>query len=294
MLEPLHPNLLALLSAFFISVARTLYRGALMSLSPLVTTVVATIITTLFALGLHALGEGLEHWPLYGVLWFVLVGMVGGLGGRYMGMISIKLVGLARTPILTQTGLIWSSGLAVILLGETLTPLVTLGTMGIMAGGVLLLYDKKSIERRVPLTYYLIPVVGAAFASISHIVRKYGFVHIPSVTLGMSISNMTTLTLLVASFFFLPALQMKSGPFTRHSLTITVLGATCNFLAAFFFWWAIKTGEVIQVVPINRLSILIVILFSWLFFRKQERVSAQVIIGGACSVLGAWAVVWGK
>ena len=68
-----------------------------------------------------------------GVLWFVLVGMVGGLGGRYMGMISIKLVGLARTPILTQTGLIWSTGLAVILLGETLTPLVTLGTLGIMA-----------------------------------------------------------------------------------------------------------------------------------------------------------------
>ncbi len=285
---------MALLSAFFISVARTLYRGALMSLSPLVTTVIATIITSILALGLYAMGEGLDHWPLYGVLWFVLVGMVGGLGGRYMGMISIKLVGLARTPILTQTGLVWSSGLAVLLLGETLTPLVTLGTMGIMAGGVLLLYDKKSIERRVPLTYYLIPVVGAAFASISHIVRKYGFVHIPSVTLGMSVSNMTTLTLLLASAFFFPTLQMKSGPFTRHSLTITVLGATCNFLAAFFFWWAIKDGEVIQVVPINRLSILIVILFSWLFFRKQERVSAQVIIGGACSVLGAWAVVWGK
>ena len=285
---------MALLSAFFISVARTLYRGALMSLSPLVTTVIATIITTFFALLLHALGEGLDHWPLYGVLWFALVGMVGGLGGRYMGMISIKLVGLARTPILTQTGLIWSSGLAVILLGEKLTPLVTVGTLAIMAGGVLLLYDKKAMERRVPLTYYLIPVVGAAFASISHIVRKYGFVHIPSVSLGMSISNVTTLTLLVASFFFLPALKMKSSPFTRHSLTITVLGATSNFLAAFFFWWAIKDGEVIQVVPINRLSILIVILFSWLFFRKQERVSAQVIIGGACSVLGAWAVVWGK
>ena len=285
---------MALLSAFFISVARTLYRGALMSLSPLVTTVIATIITTFFALGLYAMGEGLDHWPLYGVLWFALVGVVGGLGGRYMGMISIKLLGLARTPILTQTGLIWSTGLAVLLLGETLTPLVTLGTLGIMAGGVLLLYDKKAIERRVPLTYYLIPVVGAAFASISHIVRKYGFVHIPSVSLGMSISNMTSLTLLVASFFFFPTLQMKSAPFTRHSLTITSLGAVSNFLAAFFFWWAIKDGEVIQVVPINRLSILIVILFSWLFFRKQERISAQVIIGGACSVLGAWAVVWGK
>lgn len=285
---------MALLSAFFISVARTLYRGALMSLSPLVTTVIATIITTIFALGLYATGEGLDHWPLYGILWFALVGTVGGLGGRYMGMISIKLVGLARTPILTQTGLVWSSGLAVVLLGERLTPLVALGTLAIMAGGVLLLYDKKAAQRRVPLAYYLIPVAGAAFASVSHIVRKYGFVHIPSVTLGMGVSNMTTLTLLLASAFFFPALQMKSSPFTRHSLLITALGATCNFLAAFFFWWAIKDGEVIQVVPINRLSILIVILFSWLFFRKQERVSAQVIIGGACSVLGAWAVVWGK
>ena len=74
MLESFHPNVMALLSAFFISVARTLYRGALMSLSPLVTTVIATIITTIFALGLYAMGEGLDHWPLYGVLWFVLVG----------------------------------------------------------------------------------------------------------------------------------------------------------------------------------------------------------------------------
>ena len=285
---------MALLSAFFISVARTLYRGALTSLSPLVTTVMATIVTSVFALGLYAMGAGLDRWPLRGILWFALVGAVGGLGGRYMGMISIKLVGLARTPILTQTGLIWSSGLAVVLLGERLTPLMVAGTLGIMAGGVLLLYDRKAVERPVPFVYYLIPVVGVAFASISHIVRKYGFVHIPSVTLGMSISNMTTLALLLASSFLFPAAKMKSGPFTRHSLLITALGAACNFLAAFFFWWALKDGEVIQVVPINRLSVLIVILFSWLFFKTQERVSAQVVIGGVCSLLGAWAVVWGK
>ena len=294
MFDSLHPNFMALLSAFFISVARTLYRGALTSLSPLVTTVMATIVTSVFALGLYTMGAGLDRWPLRGILWFVLVGAVGGLGGRYMGMISIKLVGLARTPILTQTGLIWSSGLAVVLLGERLTPLMVAGTLGIMAGGVLLLYDRKAVERPVPFVYYLIPVVGVAFASISHIVRKYGFFHIPSVTLGMSISNMTTLALLLASSFLLPAAKMKSGPFTRYSLLITALGAACNFLAAFFFWWALKDGEVIQVVPINRLSVLIVILFSWLFFKKQERVSAQVVIGGVCSLLGAWAVVWGK
>ena len=292
MLGSAHPNLLALLSALFISVARTLYRGALASLSPLATTAAATIITTILAFGLYALDEGLERWPLRGILWFALVGAIGGLGGRYAGMISIKLVGLARTPILTQTGLVWSSGLAVLLLGERLTPLVTLGTLGVMAGGVLLLYDGKAAARRIPRAYYLIPVAGAAFASVSHVIRKYGFLHIPSVPLGMGVSNLTTLALLMASAFFLPSL--KSGPLTRRALTITVLGAACNFLAAFFFWGAIKNGEIVQVVPINRLSVLIVILLSWLFFRKQERVSARVVIGGVSSVLGAWAIVRGE
>ncbi len=291
MLDSLHPNLMALLSALFISVARTLYRGALISLSPLTTTAIATAITTSFALGLYSIGDGLETWPLHGVLWFALVGTIGGLGGRYASMISIKLVGLARTPILTQTGLVWSSGLAVVLLGENLTPLVALGTLGIMGGGVLLLYDNGALEKRVAPAYYLIPVTGAFFASVSHVVRKYGFAHIPSVPLGMGISNITTLTLLFASAFFLPTL--RSGSFTRHSLIVAILGATCNFWAAFFFWWAIKTGEIVQVAPINRLSVLIVILLSLLFFRKQERVSVQVVIGGACSVLGAWAIVSG-
>ncbi len=291
----LHPNLVALFSALFIAVARTLYRGALTRMSPLATTMTATIITTAFAFGLYAAGAGVAHWPLYGVLWFMLVGAVGGIGGRYMSMISIKLVGLARTPILSQTGLVWSSGLAVVLLGEQLTPMVALGTLGIMGGGALLLYDRKALERRIPLAYYLIPVVGAAFASVSHVVRKYGFVHIPSVPLAMGISNLTTLAILFASFFLFPAQPRGgSGGFTTRALFITILGAACNFLAAFCFWVSIKNGEVVQVVPINRLSILLVILFSWAFFRKQERVSMQVAAGGACSVLGAWAVVWGK
>ena len=108
LLDSAHPNLLALLSALFISVARTLYRGALASLSPLGDDGGGDHHHDNPRLRPLRPGRGLERWPLRGILWFALVGAIGGLGGRYAGMISIKLVGLARTPILTQTGLVWS------------------------------------------------------------------------------------------------------------------------------------------------------------------------------------------
>ena len=213
---------MALLSAFFISVARTLYRGALMSLSPLVTTVIATIITSFLALGLYAMGEGLDHWPLYGVLWFVLVGMVGGLGGRYMGMISIKLVGLARTPILTQTGahLVHRAGRHSI--GRDAHPPGDAGDAGHHGGRGPAPIRQESHRKARPAHLLPHPRGGGRLSRAS----RTSCGNTASSTfhrsrLGMSISNTTTLTLLLASaFFFLPTLQMKSGPFTRHSLTI--------------------------------------------------------------------------
>ena len=57
---------------------------------------------------------------------------------------------------------------------------------------------------------------------------------------------------------------------------------------------AFHQGKIVEVIPVNRLSVLLAILFSWLFFRKQEAVNFRVVLGGLLSVAGAWAIVWGK
>ena len=64
-----------------------------------------------------------------------------------------------------------------------------------------------------------------------------------------------------------------------------------NAFAAMFFWYAIHFGKVIEVVPIGRLSVLLVILFSWIFLREQESITTKVIIGGLVSVLGAFLII---
>jgi len=53
-------------------------------------------------------------------------------------------------------------------------------------------------------------------------------------------------------------------------------------------------GDLVQVVLVNRLSVLFIILFSWLFFRKQENITWRVVVGGALPVVGAFAIVAGK
>jgi len=70
-----------------------------------------------------------------------------------------------------------------------------------------------------------------------------------------------------------------------------LLGGVFNAVAAIFFWTAVQNGEIVRVVPINGLSVLFVILFSWIFFRRQERITWQVAIGGVLSVAGAFILV---
>ncbi|MFC1491980.1 EamA family transporter [Nitrospinota bacterium] len=288
MLDTLHPNLLALLAAVNISVARTLYRGALTRLSP----GAPALVTAAFAWGLYFYTGGVESWPLPGVAMFVAVGLLGVLGGRYLSFLSMKTVGLARTSVLTQTSLVWSSGLAVVFLGEHMTLPVGAGTLAIMIGSSLLVHRREEDRREIPFAYYLIPLAAAFFAGVSHLIRKFGLFWIPSVPLGWSIASTTAALLLLAIIPFTGESQLRS--WERRPLLLILAGAVFNTLAALFLWMAIQRGELVQVIPIDRLSVLLMIFFSWVFFQKQENVTARVVVGGALSVAGAFAIVSGK
>ncbi len=57
---------------------------------------------------------------------------------------------------------------------------------------------------------------------------------------------------------------------------------------------ALQGGKVTRVVPIQRLSVLYIIFLSWIFLRKDEAISARVVLGGLLAVAGAWAIVWDR
>jgi uncharacterized membrane protein len=288
----LHPNLSALIAAFFIAVARVLYRTALSRLSPGPTALVINIVSVHFAIAYYHLEGGLENWPIQGILWFLLVGLSAGCVGRYLNMLAMKLVGLARTGIFSQTTLIWSAVLSVLFLGEHMSLGVAVGTLAIMFGSILLVYEKERATQKVEWMHYLVPLAGAALAGIAHLFRKSGLIWMPSAGAGLGISNGSAALFMLAAIPF----SKEGNPrgWDRRGIFVVILGGIFNGIAAMFFWSSLKTGQLVQIVPINRLSVLIVIFLSWLFFQKQENVTLRIVLGGLLSVAGAFAIVGGR
>ena len=164
-----------------------------------------------------------------------------------------------------------------------------------MCGASLLVYDPKGdIGRRIPLHYYAIPVASALMYAFAHLVGKFAFEWISSSAFGMAIANSTSLTLLLG---MLPFAQSQRDPLTggdRKDLLVLLLGAVLQGCGIFFFWSAVKLGEITRVIPLTRLSVLLIIFLSWLFFRQQENVTWRVVLGALIALAGAFFTVTGR
>ncbi|MDP7504809.1 MAG: DMT family transporter [Nitrospinota bacterium] len=294
MLDRIEPNLLSFVAAIFIAVARTMYRAALVRLGAGMVAMLSSVITLTFAWIYYLFfSEKVAYWPLVGVAWFVVIGLVGGLAGRYITFFSMKKVGLARTSVLMQTGLLWSSLLAILFLGERPSLAVGAGSAAIMFGTILLVQRSETERKEISTFYYLLPLAAAMFQGTSHIFRKFGFFWIHSAPLGMSLSNTVATLSLVAVMCFVTE-EGGLRFWERRPMLLIFIGGVFNAFAALLFWTAVQHGEIVEVIPINRLSVLLIIFFSWLFFRQQEGVTWRVVTGGLLSVAGAWAIVWGR
>ena len=69
-----------------------------------------------------------------------------------------------------------------------------------------------------------------------------------------------------------------------------LLGSAIQACGILVFWSSVKTGELTQVIPLSRLSLLVIIFLSWLFFREQESITWRVVAGGFIALAGAFAV----
>tara|TARA_A100001037_G_scaffold306564_1_gene352763 strand:- start:32532 stop:33407 length:876 start_codon:yes stop_codon:yes gene_type:complete len=287
MLDFLHPNFFALGSAFLIATARIFYQKSLGLINPTLVVLIANIISFFFATGMFLFQDSFEHWPLKGILWFLLVGVFGSLLGRYLGLLSQRLIGASRSSIWMQTVLIWSSILAVFFLNESIDLREAFGICLIMVGGILLVMDKNERKRNVSLIYYSVPILSALSFAVTFVFRRYGFEYIPSSTFGMSVSYFVA-TLIMGSIFITNKIEIAPYENNRGAFKNAFFGSVFNALASFCFWIAVQNGKVVEVVPIGRLSVLIVILFSWFFLRRQELITLYVVLGGILSVMGAF------
>ena len=233
--------------------------------------------------------------PYQGVFWFMAMGFFGSFLGRYINFIAIRYTGLARAAVMSQTVLVWSSILAVFVLGESMSLPKAGGILGVMCGASLLVYNPKGDSgRRIPLHYYLIPIGSAVMYAFAHLVGKYAFEWISSSAFGMAVANTTSLAILLGMAPFAQSERDPGDGDGKKGFFVLLLGGVLQGCGIFFFWSSVKLGEITRVIPLTRLSVLLIIFLSWLLFRKQENVTWRVVLGALVALVGAFTIVTGS
>ena len=172
--------------------------------------------------------------------------------------------------------------LAVIFLGERVTVYKTLGVVFI-AIGTLLMIEKKDTEKKSEGEGWLIyALLSAFFASLTTILGKIGIEGVES-NLGTAIR---TAVVIVMSFIMV-AFTGKTGEIKKidkKELGFILLSGLSTGASWLCYYKALQDGEASIVVPIDKLSILVTIAFSYIVFK--ERLNKKAMLGLVMIVFG--------
>lgn len=134
--------------------------------------------------------------------------------------------------------------------------------------------------------YYAI--LSALFAALTAIFSKIGVKDINS-NLATAIRT-TVILLLTWGIVLFNGLFHEVREINRHTWFFLMLSGCATGLSWLFYFKALQTGDVSRIAPIDKLSVVITILLSFLLLK--EPVNAKVIIGMLLITAGSIVILW--
>ena len=174
--------------------------------------------------------------------------------------------------------------LAIILFGETNNlPVKLIGT-ALIGCGVLLMIEKKQTdgEQKEERGWMIYAVLAAVFAAMTSILGKVGIDGVES-NLGTAIRTIVVL-IMAWAIVIMKGKTHQAKSIDKHELVFICLSGLATGASWLCYYYAIQHGIVSVVVPIDKLSILVSIGFSYVVFK--ERLSKKASVGLAMMVLG--------
>ena len=173
--------------------------------------------------------------------------------------------------------------LAIICFGETSNLVVKLIATAILALGIFLMVEKKKNAAQAQGRSWMIyAILAAVFAALTSILAKVGISGVES-NLGTAIR---TGVVLVLSWGIVFARKKHTGlrSIDKTELLFICLSGIATGASWLCYYYAIGHGDVSVVVPIDKLSILVTVAFSFIVFK--EKLSKKAFLGLALMVAG--------
>ena len=283
---------MAVLSAFFAGLTTILAKCGIKNTDSDVATALRTIIVFLFSwIMVFIVGSAntMTQIDAKSLIFLILSGLA--TGASWICYFKALSVGDVNKVVpIDKSSTVLSVLLAIILLGETNNLPVKLISTALLAVGIFLMIDKKNDENKEIRRIWLPYAIGSAvFAALTSILAKIGISGVES-NLGTAIRTGVVLVIAWLIVFAKGKQKMLKTIDKRELVFISISGVTTG-ASWLCYYYAIQNGIVSVVVPIDKMSILITIIFSYVVF--HEKLSKKATVGLLLMLCGTLAMaIW--
>ncbi len=217
------------------------------------------------------------------LLIFVLVGLIQPGGTRFLAYLSVEKVGVAVTSPIRATTPLFSSLMAIAVLGEQLTPAVGAGTALVVVGIIVLSLREEKSGAWLNILVTL-PLLSAFVAGSTQVIRKVGLAQITLPILGAAVTTGTSLVAVAVSLSV--SRKWSAVTFDRRSLGWFLLAGCAVTLGVASIYMSLYLSDVVIVAPLSSLSPLYSLVLSAVFLREEEVITVRKVVAAVLIVLG--------
>lgn len=277
--------LFAAASAFFAGITAILAKCGIRQTDSTVATALRTCVVLVMAwvmVPVSGQWSGVQDITGRAMVFLVLSGLC--TGASWLCYFKALQIGdINRVVPVDKTSTVLTILLALIFLGEGVTPIKTLAMVLILAGTWLMIEKKSGTSATSSSKGWFWYAAGSAiFASLTSILGKVGVSDIGS-NLGTAIR--TSVVLVMAwVMVFVTGKQKEVSKVPRRELGFLGLSGLATGASWLCYYRALQDGPASVVAPVDKLSILVTVAFSAIVF--GEKLSRKAAFGLALNVVG--------
>lgn len=277
-------------SAFFAGITAVLAKIGIEHINSTLATAVRTVVVLAFSwLMVFVVGSQNTIGQITGktLLFLILSGL--STGASWLCYFkALQLGDVNKVAPIDKSSTVLTILLAFLFLGEPISLPQILGVLGIGIG-TLLMISKKEVDQEKPQSksWLLFALLSAVFASLTSIFGKMGVENVES-NLGIAIRTIVVLAMAWA-MVFVTGEQKDLGKIDRKSAFFLLLSGITTGLSWLCYYRALQDGLASVVVPIDKLSILVTIVFSGLVLK--EKLSRKAGMGLVLILAGTGAML---
>lgn len=274
----------AVFSAVFAGITSILAKCGIKKTDSDVATAIRTVVVLLFSwLMVFIVGSErtIADIGLKSVVFLVLSGIATGASWIcYFKALSMGDVN--KVVPIDKSSTVMSVLLAIIFLGETDYLAAKLLGTALLGTGILLMQEKKQSESGKSRKWIVYAVLSAVFAALTSILAKVGITGVES-NLGTAIRTGVVLVMAWV-IVFAKEKQTQLKNLDRKELLFIALSGLATGASWLCYYYAVQKGEVSIVVPIDKMSVVVTVVLSYIVFR--EKLSKKALIGLGLLVIG--------